>query len=151
MAKNGVTLTPTDIDSLTVLRYISIQGSEGPIQADKVHAFLEGGRDRLRRAIKAGVTITAGSDNYLGLRWPQGYGARRVLFSYRTAGMSAGEVLQAATINDARLLGREGQIGVIKPGAWADIIALDGNPETDFNAIERVKFVMKGGTVYVGR
>ena len=152
MAKNGVTMVPTDIDSLTILQYVKLQNPGAPPPDwGALQGYLAAGRDRLMRAVKAGVTITAGSDNYLGLKWPQGYGARRVLFAYRSSGMSTVQVLQAATINDARLLDREGQIGVIKPGAWADIIAIDGDPEQDFSAIERVKFVMKGGTVYVGR
>jgi imidazolonepropionase-like amidohydrolase len=65
--------------------------------------------------------------------------------------MSAVQVLQAATINDAKLLGMEGRLGVLKAGAHADIIAIDGDPVADFGAIERVRFVMKAGTVYVGR
>ena len=44
-----------------------------------------------------------------------------------------------------------GRIGAIKAGAFADVIAVDGDPEQDFTAINRVKFVMKEGTVYVGR
>jgi imidazolonepropionase-like amidohydrolase len=83
--------------------------------------------------------------------WPQGYSARRVLFSYVEAGLTPVQALQAATINDARLLGQEGRLGVIKRGAFADIIAVDGDPAADFSAIERVRFVMKAGTVYVGR
>ena len=64
-------------------------------------------------------------------------------------GMTPVQVLQAATINDAKLLGMEGKIGVIKQGAFADIIAIDGDPEKDFvGSIERVKFVMKEGRVY---
>lgn len=112
---------------------------------------MAGQRDRLMRAIRAGVTITAGSDNYLDLKWPQGTAARRNLFAYRGAGMTAVQVLQAATINDAKLLGMEGKLGVIKAGALADLVAVEGDPERDFSAIERVRFVMKGGTVYVGR
>ena len=152
MAKNGVTMVPTDIDSVSIFQYFKLanpgQPAPDPKQAGQ---YLAGGRDRLMRAVKAGVTITAGSDNYLDLKWPQGHGARRVLFAYRQAGMTAAQVLQAATINDARLLGMEGQLGVIKAGALADLIAVEGDPEQDFGAIERVRFVMKGGTVYVGR
>ena len=43
----------------------------------------------------------------------------------------------------------ENRLGVIKPRALADIIAVEGDPLTDFNAIERIRFVMKGGTIYV--
>ena len=97
------------------------------------------------------MTITAGSDNYIKLGWPQGYAAKRNLFAYLGAGMSPVQILQAATVNDAKLLGMEGQLGVIKAGAFADLVAVDGDPEKDFGAMERVKFVMKGGTVYVGK
>ena len=152
MAKNGVTLTPTDIDSVSFLQYQKLQAPGAPaLPAGQMAAYLAQGRSRLTRALKAGVTITAGSDNYLDFKEPQGYAAKQVLQAYRGAGMTAAQVLQAATINDARLLGMEGRIGVIKVGAAADLIAVEGNPEQDFTAINRVKFVMKGGTVYVGR
>ena len=152
MAKNGVTMVPTDLDSISIIRYMSLSNTGGPAPTpDQIRQYLASGRDRLMRAVKAGVTITAGSDNYLDLKWPQGTAAKRNLQAYRAAGMSAVQVLQAATINDARLLGQEGRLGVIKAGAHADLIAIDGDPEKDFTALERVRFVMKGGTVYVGR
>jgi imidazolonepropionase-like amidohydrolase len=56
-------------------------------------------------------------------------------------------VLQADMINGARLLGWEGQIGELKPGYFADIIAVPGNPLDDITAVEHVAFVMKGGVV----
>ena len=113
--------------------------------------YLARGRGRLMRALKAGVTITAGSDNYIDFKEPQGFAAKQVLLAYRAAGMTVAQVLQAATINDSRLLDMTGRIGVIKPGASADLVAVDGDLEQDFSAINRVTFVMKEGTVYVGR
>jgi imidazolonepropionase-like amidohydrolase len=56
--------------------------------------------------------------------------------------------IQAATVNAADLLGWNDKIGVIAPGAFADIIAVDGDPLKDVTEFERVKFVMKGGVVY---
>ena len=152
MARNGVTLTPTDIDSASVVQYFKLQnpGKATPV-TDQMNAYLAQSRNRLMRAVKAGVTITAGSDNYLNFEEPQGVAAKQLLLSYRAAGMTAAQVLQAATINDARLLGMAGRIGVIKPGALADLIAVDGDPEKDFTAINRVKFVMKDGTVHLGK
>ena len=50
-------------------------------------------------------------------------------------------------INGAKLLGWEGQIGELKPGYYADIVAVPGNPLEDITAVERVSFVMKGGAV----
>jgi imidazolonepropionase-like amidohydrolase len=56
-------------------------------------------------------------------------------------------VLQADLINGAKLLGWEGQIGQLKPGFFADIIAVKGNPLEDISAVTRVSFVMKDGAV----
>jgi imidazolonepropionase-like amidohydrolase len=56
-------------------------------------------------------------------------------------------VLQADMIEGARLLGWEGQIGQLKPGYLADIVAVPGNPLDDITAVEHVSFVMKGGAV----
>jgi imidazolonepropionase-like amidohydrolase len=56
-------------------------------------------------------------------------------------------VLQADLIQGAKLLGWEGQIGQLKPGYLADVIAVPGNPLEDISAVERVSFVMKGGVI----
>ena len=62
-------------------------------------------------------------------------------------GMKPLAVLQADMINGAKLLGWEGQIGQLKPGYFADIVAVPGNPLDDISAVERVSFVMKDGAV----
>jgi imidazolonepropionase-like amidohydrolase len=56
-------------------------------------------------------------------------------------------VLQADMINGAKLLGWDGQIGQLKSGFFADIIAVHGNPLDDISAVEHVSFVMKGGVI----
>jgi imidazolonepropionase-like amidohydrolase len=151
MKQKGIFLVPTDLDSATVLRYAS--RSQGKFNAPpaRVPAILSGQRDRLRRAMKIGVTIAAGSDNYIDLGMPQGEAAKHNLFAYAEAGMANLEVLQAATWNASRLLGLENRIGVIKPRAFGDIIAVEGDPATDIHALERVRFVMKQGTVYLNK
>jgi imidazolonepropionase-like amidohydrolase len=151
MAKNGVALVPTDIDSASIVRLVELTADAGPKPTpQQITQYLASGRDRLRRALKAGVVIAAGSDNYLDFRMPQGEAAKHVLFAYAAAGMAPAQVLQAATVNAARLLGREGRIGVIKPRAFADLIAVEGDPGADIRALEQIRFVMKGGTVYAG-
>ena len=149
MAKNGVMMVPTDMDTLSLERYLRQSGQYDTTRFRQFLGMLSPQQDRVRRAIRAGVTIAAGSDNYLDMGVPQGSAAIRNLFAYRAAGMTPAQVLQAATISDARLLGMEGQLGVIKAGALADIIAVEGDPERDFSAIERIRFVMKGGTIFV--
>jgi imidazolonepropionase-like amidohydrolase len=62
-------------------------------------------------------------------------------------GMKPLAVLQADLIEGARLLGWEGKIGQLKPGYFADVIAVPGNPLEDIKVVEHVSFVMKGGVV----
>ena len=63
-------------------------------------------------------------------------------------GMTAPEVLKADLLNSAKLLGWEGQIGELKAGFFADVIAVEGDPVQDISAVTKVKFVMKNGVVY---
>ena len=77
-----------------------------------------------------------------------GEAARHVLYSYAEAGMEPVEVMGSATIRAAALLDR-GKIGVVAPGAWANIVAVEGDPEKDVHSVDNVRFVMKNGTVYV--
>ena len=62
-------------------------------------------------------------------------------------GMTPLAVLQADLLNGAKLLGWEGEIGALKPGYLADIIAVPGNPLDDIRVLSRVGFVMKGGVI----
>jgi len=63
-------------------------------------------------------------------------------------GMSPLTALQAGTLNGARLLGWQDQIGALKPGYFADIVAVPGDPLQDIGVLQNVTFVMKGGTIY---
>ena len=63
-------------------------------------------------------------------------------------GMKPLAVLQADMIEGARLLGWDGQIGQLKPGYFADIVAVPGDPLQDIGVLLNVAFVMKNGTVY---
>jgi imidazolonepropionase-like amidohydrolase len=62
-------------------------------------------------------------------------------------GLTSLQAIQAATLNAADLLGWSGKVGTLEPGAWADVIAVDGDPVKDVTTLEHVKFVMKGGEV----
>ena len=62
-------------------------------------------------------------------------------------GMSPAAALQADLINGAKLLEWDGQIGQLRPGYFADIVAVSGDPLKDITELERIKFVMKGGQV----
>jgi imidazolonepropionase-like amidohydrolase len=70
-------------------------------------------------------------------------------FSYMAElGMSPMDAIKTATSRAAEMLDMDGQIGVIAPGAYADIVAVDGDPLRDIKALENVKFVMKDGKVF---
>jgi imidazolonepropionase-like amidohydrolase len=98
------------------------------------------------RAKKGGVWIVAGSDAVAGLH---GHNPREIIWLVK-AGLTPAEALRAATLDAASLLGLEGKVGEIKPGAFADIVAVAGDPTKDIGAVERVVFVMKGGRVVKG-
>jgi len=114
----------------------------------------EGRRDRKRvavhgpsfqRAMKAGVKIAYGTDAG-GFPWsdPEAQEfSREVEF-----GMTPMQAIQSATSKAAELLDREGELGVIAPGALADIVAVEGDPLKDVKVLERVRFVMKDGKVF---
>ncbi len=97
-----------------------------------------------KKQLAAGVPMAVGSD--VG-PFPHGTQARELelMVSY---GMSAPDVLKADLINGARLLGWEGQIGELKPGFYADVIAVPGDPTKDISVVTKVGFVMKNGVIY---
>ncbi|MGO9426091.1 MAG: amidohydrolase family protein [Steroidobacteraceae bacterium] len=96
-----------------------------------------------KKQIAAGIPFAVGSD--VG-PFPHGTQARE--FELMTKyGMKPLAVLQADMINGAKLLGWEGEIGALKPGYYADIVAVRGSPLEDITVLERVAFVMKGGIV----
>ncbi|PYS93785.1 MAG: Xaa-Pro dipeptidase [Acidobacteria bacterium] len=96
-----------------------------------------------RRAHAAGVVIVSGSDAVAGLH---GQNARELEWLVK-AGLTPAEALCAATVDAAQLLGLDGQLGVIKNGYAADLIAVSGDPSRDITVLQRVGFVMKGGQV----
>ena len=97
-----------------------------------------------RKQLAAGVPIAMGSD--VG-PFPHGTQARELELMVKY-GMSPLAALQADLINGAKLLDWDGQIGQLKPGYFADIIAVPGNPLSDIGVTKRVEFVMKGGVIY---
>ena len=79
--------------------------------------------------------------------FPHGTQAREFVLMVKF-GMAPLAVLQADLLNGAKLLGWDGQIGVLEPGYLADVIAVSGDPLQDISALQNVSFVMKGGVVY---
>ena len=113
-----------------------------------------GARDRKRaevhgasveRAVKAGIKIVYGTDMG-GIEWTEPMAQE---FPYLTQfGLTPMEAIRAATSRAADLLDEKGELGVVVPGAYADIIAVSGDPLKNIKELENVKFVMKGGSVF---
>jgi len=97
-----------------------------------------------RKQLAAGVPMAAGSD--VG-PFPHGTQARELELMVKY-GMTPLAALQADLLNGAKLLGWQGQIGELKPGYLADVIAVPGDPSQDISVLKSVSFVMKGGVVY---
>lgn len=111
---------------------------------DKERQVSKRQRESFSRAVKAGVNMVFGTDAAI---YPHGDNAKQ--FSRMVEfGMTPVQALQSATINGAKLLKMENQLGQIKTGFFADIIAVEGNPLDDISLLENVSFVMKNGTVY---
>jgi imidazolonepropionase-like amidohydrolase len=142
LKKNGTYLVPT--------LYLMDWQKENAAQANlpdfakrKMELVSETGKMNAKKAFAAGVKIGFGTDAAV---YPHGLNAHEFAV-YVKLGMTPLQAIQAATINDADLLGWSDKVGTIEPGKWADIVAVDGDPLADVTTLERVKFVMKGGEV----
>src|SRR5215470_15464487 len=114
----------------------------------------EGQRDRLRasaheesfkKALKAGVKIVFGTDMG-GIPWTEPIAQE--FLKMTELGMSPMEAIRSATSRAADMLEMTGKIGVLAPGAYADVVAVPGDPVKDIKQLEDVQFVMKGGQVF---
>jgi imidazolonepropionase-like amidohydrolase len=115
-----------------------------PAQSTGRRAELEYHAQEFRRQMAAGVPMAVGSD--VG-PFPHGTQAREFELMVKY-GMKPLAALQAGMLNGAKVLGWEGQIGALKPGYFADAVAVPGDPLSDIGALTRVSFVMKAGIVY---
>ena len=101
-------------------------------------------RDNFRKAVAAGAKMSFGTDAGV---CPYGTSGKQFAFMVKY-GMTPMQAIQAATSNAADLLGHSNDFGSIKPGKYADIIAVAGDPLRDIRLLEDVPFVMKEGKVY---
>jgi len=126
---------------------IQKQGRAGTMPKDFLEHDRELGeiqRQNFRKAVEAGVKMSFGTDAGV---CAYGTAAKQFAFMVRY-GMTPMQAIQAATAFAADLLGHSNEVGSIKPGKYADLIAISGDPLKDISALERVQFVMKDGVIY---
>jgi imidazolonepropionase-like amidohydrolase len=142
MKKNGTYLVPT-----LYLADWFMENAERNHVPDfllvKAKAVMPAARKNVAHAFASGVKVAFGTDAAV---YPHGLNAREFAVMVKL-GLSPLQAIQAATLNAADLLGWAGKVGSLDPGAWADIVAVDGDPLKDVTTLEHVKFVMKGGEV----
>jgi len=139
MAEKNVALCPTLAAGDATAQYAGWKKGSAPEPAGITRK-----RASFKAALDAGVTILSGSD--VGV-YTHGDNARELelMVNY---GMLPDAALKSATSVAARILHMDTRIGRIKEGLLADVIAVDGDPTRDISALRRVRYVMKGGTVY---
>jgi imidazolonepropionase-like amidohydrolase len=103
-------------------------------------------RENFAKAVKAGVKIAFGTDSGI---YPHGMNAKNLAFHVRF-GQTPMEAIRSATLVSAELMGWDDRVGSLRPGRFADLIAVDGDPLDDITVLEDIPFVMKGGEVVKG-
>jgi imidazolonepropionase-like amidohydrolase len=131
------------VPTFTIQEYFATH-AVSPEEAAQEHRLLDYHVQEFHRQLEHGVPMAVGSD--VG-PFPHGTQARELELMVEY-GMKPLEVLKADLLNGARLLDWEHEIGVLKPGYNADVIAVPGNPLEDIRVLDRVSFVMKAGVIY---
>jgi len=139
MVKKGVFWCPTI--------YVGVFVAEGRARAGAPIwlQMVEFEKQAFAKALRKGVKIAYGTDAG-GYAWTENQ-AKEFAYMVRY-GMTPMQAIQSATISAADLLERSADFGVVEPGQFADIVAVAGDPLRDITELERVRFVMKGGTIY---
>jgi imidazolonepropionase-like amidohydrolase len=131
------------VPTFTIQEYFAEHASNATA-AQREQEMLELHAANFRKQLAAGLPIALGTD--VG-PFPHGTQAREFVLMVKF-GMTPLQALQADLINGAKLLDWEGQVGELKSGYLADVVAVPGNPLNDITTLQHVEFVMKGGTVY---
>jgi imidazolonepropionase-like amidohydrolase len=144
MVERGTFLVPTLLAAETVERAAKTGVLKG-LRAEKALAAAAAVRHSIKLAVANKIQIALGTDAGV---IPHGTNAREFFLMVDWGGMTNMEAIQAGTLNGARLLGWDKNLGSLTAGKWADIVAVSGDPLKDIHAMERPVFVMKNGVVY---
>jgi imidazolonepropionase-like amidohydrolase len=152
MQKLGIFLIPNSFTEESLRQIFAAELRRHPDARADFETFikttLEQSRRRMRLALEAKVRIAAGSDMiFIYPGKTRGEASTLNLLAMHEQGMPAIEVIRAATINAAELLGISNSSGRIRKGNTADLIAVYGDPLSDLSVLEKVKFVMKHGVI----
>jgi len=129
--------------------YTQSEGARNGVLEDnlrKDREIAEIQRENFRKALKAGVKMVYGTDAGV---YPHGQNGRQFAIMVRY-GATPLQAIQSATLTAAEALGQTGQVGVIRKGAYGDLVGVKGNPLQDVRLLEAPVFVMKGGEAVVG-
>lgn len=142
MKEHGTYLVPTLYLGDWLIDNAGLTRLPPPLLA-KAEEVIPAARKNIAHAFASGVKVALGTDAAV---YPHGMNGHEFGVMVKL-GLTPLQSIQAGTINAADLLGWSGKVGTLEPGAWGDIVAVDGDPLKDVTTLERVKFVMKGGEV----
>lgn len=144
MKQHSTYYVPTIMAGEFVAEKAKIDGYFPPLVRPKALAIGPLIQNTFAKAYKAGVNIAFGTDSGVSAHGDNG----REFALMVEAGMTPSDALQSATINAAKLLRIDDELGTIEQGKLADIVAVKGNPMQDMSLMQSVSFVMKDGNVY---
>jgi imidazolonepropionase-like amidohydrolase len=144
MKEHGTYYVPTISAGLFVAEKAKIDGYFTPVVRPKAALIGPLIQATFQRAYQAGVKIAFGTDQGVA---PHGENAKEFIYMVE-AGMPPMKAIQSATLEGARLLGVEKDLGTVEAGKYADLVAVPGNPLADIRLMTQVSFVMKAGKIY---
>ena len=146
LAKQHGTYLDFDIynDDYILSEYAKLGVPQAQIEKEKLVGRVQ--RENFRKAVQAGEKMAFATDAGV---YPHGWNARQFAKEVEW-GMTPLQAIRSATVNAADLLGWSDKVGAVKPGLYADMVAVDGDPLADVSLLEHVAFVMKGGRVIRG-
>jgi len=147
LVERGTFLVPT-LSAAEAVERAAKTGVLKGLRAEKALAAAAAVRRSIKLAVAQKIQIALGTDAGV---IPHGTNAHEFFLMVDWGGMTNMEAIQAGTLNGAKLLGWDKNVGSLTPGKWADIVAVNGDPLKDIHVMEKVVFVMKNGVVYKGR
>lgn len=144
MVERGTFLVPT-LSAAEAVEKAAKNGVLKGLRAEKAFAATAAVRKSIKLAVAMKIQIALGTDAGV---IPHGTNAREFFLMVDWGGMTPMEAIMAGTMNGAKLLGWDKNLGSLTPGKWADIVAVSGDPLKDIHNMEKVVFVMKNGVVY---